>query len=291
MAKEKTIKSNKKSGKNFITQYRMIVGIIMLVCSIVLGVLILPNIGNKEYTVYTVKDGISAGTTITTKMLTEVKTSDKKLSELAATTKSKNILNEYMAKHELAEGSYLLWSELMPVNGEGSTDKVPKNKQLISVPVSSIYTTVSYTLRKGDIVRFYSTYEDERDGLISYIPSNLACVEIYEVYDSSGIPCVTSGGAPASFSLIVTEAQALDIVTLMNTSKVYYSLISSGDEAKAEKLLLSQEKVLKGEADAIDELVDMSDVNISGSVDNSGSSNNINNDIYTDGKANAGILN
>lgn len=276
MAKKDNKEKNKKvNGKNFIAKNRIIVGVVMLICAIVLGVFILPNMGRStEYTIYTVSKSIPSGTIISTNMLTTTKTSDKILAERSVTEKAAKVLGEYVAKYDLQKGSYLLWSDIVKSDGTGGTDIVPAGKQIISVPITSIYSSVSYTLAKNDIIRFYSTYEDEKGETLAYIPSNLCYVEIYDVYDSSGISSSISGGAPSSISLIVTEAQALDIVTLTNTSKVYYSLISSGDEEKATAYLAIQEKILNGEIDVNEDSVDLSNIDLSGAVDDKNENNN-----------------
>lgn len=272
MAKEK-IKNNKEknknkvNGKNFIVKNRMLVGIAMLACSIILGLFFLPQMGKTtEYTIYTLKSSVSTGSVVTAKMLNETKTSDSKLADLAVGKKNLDALDGFVANHSLTAGSYLLKSDISEADGSGGTDIVPVGKQIISVPVSSIYSAVSFKLSKDDIISFYSTYTDENNDTVAYIPKNLKYVQIYEVYDSAGIPCAQSGGAPASISLIVTEAQAFDIVTLTNTSKVYYSLISSGDIKKAEVYVNHQQQILDGKIKETDEVVDMSTVDTAGEI-------------------------
>ena len=274
--KNNNTNNNKNNGKNFITKNRFWVGALMLVLSLLVSIFVLPKLATtKEYTIYALKNDVSNGTVISSEMLTPIKTSDSTLYKLAVSESDLRTITAegYCAKHNLSQGYYLLDADLMKSDGTGTTDIVPKNKQIISVPVSSIYSSVSYTIRKGDVIRFYSTYEDERNGIVAYIPSTLNYVEIYEVYDSGGIACSKSGAAPSSISLVVNQTQALDIVTLINTSKVYYSLMSSGDEEMAQKFLNHQEQILKGEIDANNEIVDVSDVDISGSIDENANTN------------------
>lgn len=245
--------SKKVTGKESGGRMRVVVGVVLLLFAIGFGLLILPQAFNSQqqtYNVYAITQDAYAGTTITADMVSLVTTTDVNVAK-SACTEVDSVMNavltvdvykgQYLLKTNIGIGSLPGGEEAPPV---AYIDKVPAGKQLISLPVPSLSASVSYQIGEGDVIRFYSTYTDgERHGQ-AYTPVELQYVEVFGVYDSSGIECEISGGAPASLALIVTQIQAERIVELTDGRKTYFSLMSSGDDTRAEAFLQYQEKVL-----------------------------------------------
>ena len=265
--KNNMTKNNKMNGKNFFAKNRIIIGIVMLVFSLITGLIILPKAVavSGSSTVYTVKDTVKEGTVITMDILDKTKTSDKVIAAFAYSNEQEIITGNLIARYDIPAGAYL--TKANATNGNaGLGDVVPADKEILSVPVESIHSTVSYALRSGDIIRFYHAFENELKLLEVVIPSSLQYVKVFDVYDSDGVSCSLSGATPKSISLVVTKEQALEIVTIINADKsyAYYSLMTSGDAEKADKFLDQQESILKkleGGEDVEDIIIDNSDIN------------------------------
>lgn len=244
---EKIRTDNKKNGKYFFAKNRIIIGIVMLVAAIFLSVVILPkavqNSGAKN--LYKFKASLKAGTAITMDMVEKTSTSDPVILGLYIRIEDINS-GKFVTRTDVTAGEYV--TKLNAVSStDGGADIVPAGKQLMSIPVDSIQSSVSYKIKAGDIIRFYALLKktDGTKEIYVQVPALLQYVKIHEVYDADGIASSVSGGVPKSVTLIVDDNQALEIVKLVNTEKVYYSLMASGSAKNAESMIEKQETVLK----------------------------------------------
>lgn len=264
--KNNITKNNKMNGKNFYAKNRVIIGIVMLVFSLITGLIILPKAVavSGSTTAYVLNETVKEGTVITMDVLKKTTTSDKIIAAFAYGNEQEIITGNLVARYDIPAGAYLTKANATN-SGSGLGDIVPQGKEILSVPVESIHSTVSYSLHSGDIIRFYKATENDLRILEVTIPSLLQYVEIFDVYDADGISCSLSGAVPKSISLIVTTEQAKEIVAITTEGDIaYFSLITSGNAEKADNLLAEQEAVLKklesGE-NVEDIIIDNSDIN------------------------------
>lgn len=245
--------ANKINGKDFIIKNRVLIGVGMIVAAVVFGLLLLPKAvssAETKYEVYVATQDIPAGTKLTEDMYEIKKITD---ADVASNCyQSTDNIEGFETVAEIKKDEALTkeaFGNKTPANAEvnnkPSLDKVPDQKQLIGVKIPSLSAGVSFGLKPGDVIRFYSTREVTGTKLKeSYTPYELQFVEVFGVYDSSGMECEKSGGAPASLTLIVTQEQAKRIVEIISNSDTYFSLMSSGDPQKKETILKYQDSVL-----------------------------------------------
>lgn len=245
--------ANKINGKNFIVKNRIIIGAGMIVAALVFGLILLPKAvssAETKYEVYVATQDIPVGTTLEEDMYEIKKITDATMASKCY--QSTDEIKGFKTVAEIKKDDALTkeaFGNKAPANAESnnkpSLDKVPEQKQLIGVEIPSLSAGVSFGLKPGDVIRFYATREITGTKLKeSYTPYELQFVEVFGVYDSSGMECEKSGGAPASLTLIVTQEQAKRIVEIISNSDTYFSLMSSGDAKKKETILKYQDSVL-----------------------------------------------
>lgn len=227
---------------------RLLTGLLLLLAAVVLSAVLYRLAAatvSPRYPILLAKSALREGQVVTEADLVSGTTSDKQLATLGYSDPAAVL--GLVAVLPIAEGRYLLRGDLQ----ENILQRTPYNSlepgtMLLSIGFSSLPEAVSGQLRAGDVIRFF-TLDEAGAGLT---PPALQCVRVAAVYDSGGNELDASGrplgdeskgevarAAPASAALIVTQEQALQIITASLSAGFRCALLSRDDPGYAETLL------------------------------------------------------
>ena len=228
---------------------RTIIGAIFIVVAIIFVFVVSPwvnKITTDSMDVIRLSKNVNRGTRITAEHLEVV--SVKRDSVPKGVINDANIIIGSYAATELYAGDYLNSKKLA---GEAnSADDVFADlgdKIAISVPLNSFAGQLSGKLQNGDIVRFYvQTHESDRE---TYIPGALQWVKIITTTTGGGIDqdqiVENDDGSyemPSTVTVLVNEAQALQLADLAKDGSMHLSLIYRGTAEKAQEYLKMQDE-------------------------------------------------
>lgn len=228
---------------------RTILGAIFIVVAIIFVFVVSPwvnKITTDSMDVIRLSKNVNRGTQITAEHLEVV--SVKRESVPEGVINDANVIIGNYAATDLYAGDYLNAKKLA---GEAnSADDVfadMGNKVAISVPLNSFAAQLSGKLQNGDIVRFY-VQTDESDGE-TYVPGSLQWVKVITTTTGGGIDqdeiIENDDGShemPSTVTVLVNEAQALELADLSNDGNMHLTLIYRGTAEKAQEYLKLQDE-------------------------------------------------
>lgn len=228
---------------------RTILGAIFIVVAIIFVFVVSPwvnKITTDSMDVIRLSKNVNRGTQITAEHLEVV--SVKRDSVPEGVINDANVIIGSYAATNLYAGDYLNSKKLA---GEAnSADDVFADlgdKVAISVPLSSFAGQLSGKLQNGDIVRFYVQTE-ESDGE-TYVPGALQWVKVITTTTGGGVDkdeiVENDDGShemPSTVTVLVNEAQALELADLSNDGSMHLTLIYRGTAEKAQEYLKLQDE-------------------------------------------------
>lgn len=228
---------------------RTILGAIFIVVAIIFVFVVSPwvnKITTDSMDVIRLSKNVNRGTQITAEHLEVV--SVKRDSVPEGVINDANVIIGSYAATNLYAGDYLNSKKLA---GEAnSADDVFADlgdKVAISVPLGSFAGQLSGKLQNGDIVRFYVQTE-ESDGE-TYVPGALQWVKVITTTTGGGVDkdeiVENDDGShemPSTVTVLVNEAQALELADLSNDGSMHLTLIYRGTAEKAQEYLKLQDE-------------------------------------------------
>lgn len=258
--KEAKKKQKAITGKESVGKSKLIIGLVLIIAAVLIAVFVAPLFATRQTTyqgLAALRD-IAAGEQVTEKnyseLFTVVTTTDANIAKnWVVPDATPNFYGKY-AQFSIKKGAYIATSDF---DYAYSAVKivVPEDKELVGVRVPSIEADVGYLPKAGDIIRFYGIENDPDSTVVdlqgrlrpgvgkkAIIYELLQYVQIYRAVDTDGLTA-GNGRQPVSIVLICSTAQVKQLIEAQNNGLVYFSLISTDSETKAEECLKLQEKI------------------------------------------------
>jgi pilus assembly protein CpaB len=212
----------------------------------------LQRVSAARVTIIRVASDIEEGSIIPESAIETVSVGGYNLPENIAVQKA-DVVGKY-ATADLQKGDFILntkLSTLAPTSDTYLLD-LPDGKQAISISVKSFAGGLSGKLLPGDIVMAIALDANKK----AVMPMELHYLKVIAVTMTGGADKQPNGDLPktkegevnatvTTVTLLVDEGQARRLAELEASNLTHISLVSRGDSDKADKLLETQEKVMK----------------------------------------------
>lgn len=271
--KEKPAKEKKTTGKETFSRVRAIVGVLLIVAAIVTAIILVPVLEGQEvsYNILYAKTTVPAGVEMTDENIGKYfgvyTTTDHTLYQASIPAdKAGALLRGNFTARDIYPGKYPSAADFSKTNLLYN-DRIPAGYELIAINVPVTQNAVAFQPKAGDIIKFYrmATYVTDSEDDLYFDAANihvpvgrpsgttyadtydyLQYVQVYAALDGELGDSDAKGTTEAIYLIMAKSGvQAQQLIECANSGNYYWSLVSSGDKARAEALLKLQDEIIE----------------------------------------------